>query len=180
VVSGLGALIAWTLIVTETSRAIAQDDLFRGPFAWSDKRVRPGSASLWARVTVAVDALALLDEFWSDGLYVPRGSERGDRRHPYFFSAIAQLTFSSPSVATSRVGSWLVTSASRRQCAVFHVGDFRLGLQVVYQALVVLLAGLVLYASSMHVVRDSARSTSRDLPDEVPASWHAEVMAQTT
>ena len=26
VVSGLGALIAWTLIVTETSRAIAQDD----------------------------------------------------------------------------------------------------------------------------------------------------------
>jgi len=38
VISGLGALIAWTLIVTETSRAIAQDDLFPRPFAWSDKR----------------------------------------------------------------------------------------------------------------------------------------------
>jgi len=84
VVSGLGALIAWTLIVTETSRAIAQDDLFRDPSHGPIRGVRPGSASLWAPRYRRCDALALLDEFWSDGLYVPRGSERGDRRHPVF------------------------------------------------------------------------------------------------
>ena len=45
VISGIGALNGWTLIVTETSRAIAQDDMFPRPFAWSDSRARPGSAS---------------------------------------------------------------------------------------------------------------------------------------
>ena len=38
VISGIGALNGWTLIVTETSRAIAQDDLFSRPFAWSDRK----------------------------------------------------------------------------------------------------------------------------------------------
>ena len=37
VISGIGALNGWTLIVTETSRAIAQDDLFPRPFAWADR-----------------------------------------------------------------------------------------------------------------------------------------------
>jgi APA family basic amino acid/polyamine antiporter len=37
VISGIGALNGWTLIVTESSRAIAQDDLFPRPFAWTDR-----------------------------------------------------------------------------------------------------------------------------------------------
>ena len=38
VISGIGALNGWTLIVTETSRAIAQDDLFPRPFTWADRK----------------------------------------------------------------------------------------------------------------------------------------------
>lgn len=38
VISGIGALNGWTLIVTETSRAIAKDDLFPRPFAWADHK----------------------------------------------------------------------------------------------------------------------------------------------
>src|SRR3954467_4825017 len=37
VISGIGALNGWTLIVTETSRAIAKDGLFPRAFAWTDR-----------------------------------------------------------------------------------------------------------------------------------------------
>jgi hypothetical protein len=48
----------------------------------------------------------------------------------------------------------------------------------VYQALVVLLAGLVLYAF-LNARRQGLGEIASpvDLPDEVPASWHAEVFA---
>jgi len=57
---------------------------------------------------------------------------------------------------------------------------FASGYQVVYQALVVLLAGLVLYAF-LNARRQGLGEIDIpvDLPDEVPASWQAEVMAQT-
>ena len=45
VISGIGALNGWTLIVTETSRAIAQDDLSPWPFAWKDVKGPRGSES---------------------------------------------------------------------------------------------------------------------------------------
>ena len=86
VVSGSGALIAWTSIVTETSRAIAQDEThpFWRAFAWEDKR---GTA--WSRyrrrhrVAVVAHALALLDEHGVLTVFSgPRGPHGGDRRHP--------------------------------------------------------------------------------------------------
>jgi hypothetical protein len=55
---------------------------------------------------------------------------------------------------------------------------FASGYQVVYQALVVLLAGLVLYAFLNARRQGLGEITSPvDLPDEVPASWHAEFVA---
>src|ERR1039458_2423732 len=55
VISGIGALNGWTLIVTETSRAIAQDDLFPRPFAWAD---RNGTA--WFGIVVGTVLPSLL------------------------------------------------------------------------------------------------------------------------
>ena len=55
VISGIGALNGWTLIVTETSRAIAQDDLFPRPFAWTD---RNGTA--WFGIVVGTVLPSLL------------------------------------------------------------------------------------------------------------------------
>lgn len=49
VVSGIGALNGWTLIVTETSRAIAQDDLFPVPSRGKTPTGLPGLASSSAR-----------------------------------------------------------------------------------------------------------------------------------
>ncbi|MGO9963572.1 MAG: APC family permease, partial [Acidimicrobiales bacterium] len=57
VVSGNGALNGWTLIVTETSRAIAQDDMFPRPFAWSD---RNGTAWFGILVGTALPSLLML------------------------------------------------------------------------------------------------------------------------
>src|ERR1035438_9490105 len=57
VISGIGALNGWTLIVTETSRAIAQDDLFPRPFAWADRR---GTAWFGIVVGTALPSLLML------------------------------------------------------------------------------------------------------------------------
>jgi hypothetical protein len=56
---------------------------------------------------------------------------------------------------------------------------FASGYQVVYQALVVLLVGLIFYAF-LNARRQGLGEIAYpvDLPDEVPASWHAEVMAE--
>jgi APA family basic amino acid/polyamine antiporter len=60
VISGIGALNGWTLIVTETSRAMAQDDLFPKAFGWTagrpHTRVRRVTTSTPTRATVATAA----------------------------------------------------------------------------------------------------------------------------
>ena len=180
VLSGLGALIAWTLIVTETSRAIAQDDLFPRPFAWSDKR---GTAWFGILVGTALPSLLMLWRYsTTSGLTVFTylvNLSVVTVAIPYFFSAIAQLTFL---VSKRRhVQGWQLA----RDLSVAGAGvlfsmwvTFASGYQVVYQALVVLLVGLVLYAF-MNARRQGLGEIPIpvDLPDEVPAAWHAEVRA---
>jgi len=148
VVSGIGALNGWTLIVTETSRAVAQDHLFPRPFAWTDKR---GTAWFGILVGTALPSLLMAWRYsMSSGLTVFTylvNLSVVTVAIPYFFSAIAQLTFLAS--RRRRVQGWqmardlLVAGAG----ALFSMWvTFASGYQVVYQALVVLLAGLVLYA----------------------------------
>jgi len=148
VVSGIGALNGWTLIVTETSRAIAQDDLFPRPFAWTDKK---GTAWFGILVGTALPSLLMLWRYnTSAGLTVFTylvDLTVVTVAIPYFMSAIAQLTYL---VSRRRkVQGWQL---ARDLCVagasvLFSMWvTFASGYQVVYQALVVILAGLILYA----------------------------------
>jgi APA family basic amino acid/polyamine antiporter len=148
VVSGIGALNGWTLIITETSRAIAKDDLFPKPFTWADRNdtawfgvvvgaVLPSLLMLWRYDTSAgLTVFTYLVDLTVVTVAIP-----------YFFSAIAQLTYLVS--RRRRVHSW----ALARDLSIAGAGvlfsmwvTFASGYQVVYQALVVILAGLVLYA----------------------------------
>ena len=94
VVSGIGALNGWTLIVTETSRAIAQDDLFPRPFAWTD---RNGTAWFGIVIGTVLPSLLMLWRYnSSSGLTVFTylvDLTVVTVAIPYFMSAIAQLTY---------------------------------------------------------------------------------------
>jgi basic amino acid/polyamine antiporter, APA family len=148
VISGIGALNGWTLIVAETSRAIAQDDLFPRPFAWAD---RNGTAWFGIVVGTVLPSLLMLWRYMSgSGLTVFTylvNLTVMTVAIAYFFSALAQLTYL---VSRRRqVHGWVLA----RDLAVAATGvlfsmwvTFASGYQVVYQALVVILAGLVLYA----------------------------------
>jgi APA family basic amino acid/polyamine antiporter len=180
VVSGLGALIAWTLIVTETSRAIAQDDLFPRAFTWQDKR---GTAWFGIVVGTVLPSLLMLWRYsTSTGLTVFTylvDLTVVTVAIPYFFSAIAQLTFLVSK--RRRVQGWQL---ARDLCVagasvLFSLWvTFASGYQVVYQALVVLLVGLIFYAF-INARRQGLGEVPFpvDVPDQVPAEWHAEVLA---
>jgi APA family basic amino acid/polyamine antiporter len=148
VVSGIGALNGWTLIVTETSRAIARDDLFPRPFAWADRK-----DTAWFGIVIGA-ALPSLLMLWryttSTGLTVFTylvDLTVVTVAIPYFMSAIAQLTFL---VSRRRkVHRWVLArdlSVAGTSVLFSMWVTFASGYQVVYQALVVLLAGLILYA----------------------------------
>jgi APA family basic amino acid/polyamine antiporter len=171
VISGIGALNGWTLIVTETSRAIAQDDMFPRPFAWSDRK---GTAWFGILVGTALPSLLML---WSyntkAGLTVFTylvDLTVVTVAIPYFMSAIAQLTFLVS--RRRRVQGW----ALARDLMVAGISvlfsmwvTFASGYQVVYQALVVILAGLILYAF-LNARRQRLGETGEpvDLPPDVP------------
>ncbi len=148
VVSGIGALNGWTLIVTETSRAIAQDDLFPRPFAWTDK-----SGTAWFGIVVGT-ALPSLLMLWryttTSGLTVFTylvDLTVVTVAIPYFFSALAQLTYLVG--GRRKVQGWQLARdlAVAGASVLFSMWvTFASGYQVVYQAVVVILAGLVLYA----------------------------------
>jgi APA family basic amino acid/polyamine antiporter len=173
VISGLGALNGWTLIVTETSRAIAKDGLFPRPFAWVDKK-----DTAWFGIvigTVLPSLLMLWRYSMSSGLTV--FTYLVDLTVvlvaiPYFFSAIAQLTFLVS--RRRRVQGWaLARDLSVAGASVLFSlwVTFASGYQVVYQALVVLLGGLVLYAF-LNARRQNHGETPEpvDLLPEVPAA----------
>jgi APA family basic amino acid/polyamine antiporter len=148
VISGIGALNGWTLIVTETSRAMAQDDMFPRPFAWSDRK---GTAWFGILVGTALPSLLMLWRY-SASTELTVFTYLVDLTVvtvaiPYFMSALAQLTYLVS--RRRRVNGW----ALARDLSVAGAGvlfsmwvTFASGYQVVYQALVVIMAGLILYA----------------------------------
>jgi APA family basic amino acid/polyamine antiporter len=146
--SGFGALIGWTLVTAEVSRAPADDGLFPRAFAWADRR-----DTAWFGVVVAA-ALPSLLMLWrytaSSGLTVFTylvDLTVVTVAIPYLFSACAQLTFL---VSRRRpVQGWLLARdlAITGAAALFSLWvTFAAGYSAVYQAMVVVLAGIILYA----------------------------------
>ncbi len=169
VASGIGALNGWTLLVTETSRAIAQDDLFPRPFAWEDRKhtawfgilvgtILPSLLMLWAYETkTGLTVFTYLVDLTVVTVAIP-----------YFMSAIAQLTFLVSK--RRRVQGWLLA----RDLLVATISvlfsmwvTFASGYQTVYQALVVLMAGLIMYAL-LNARRERLGEAAS--PADIPAS----------
>jgi len=173
VISGIGALNGWTLIVTETSRAIAQDDMFPRPFAWSDRK---GTAWFGILVGTALPSLLMLLAYnTKSGLTVFTylvDLTVVTVAIPYFMSALAQLTFLVS--RRRRVNGW----ALARDLMVAGISvlfslwvTFANSYQVLYQALLVILAGLVLYAFlNARRERLGERDEPVDLPTEPTAA----------
>src|SRR4051812_46683125 len=149
VISGIGALNGWTLVVTETSRAIAKDGLFPRPFAWVD---RNGTAWFGIVIGAALPSLLMLWRYsTSSGLTIFTylvDLTVVTVAIPYFFSAIAQLTYLLSS-RRRRVHGWRLAAdlTVAGTSVLFSMWvTFASGYQVVYQALVVVLVGLIFYA----------------------------------
>ena len=148
VVSGIGALNGWTLVTTEVSRAAAEDGLFPGPFAWTDRK-----DTAWFGIVMAALLPSLL-MLWryttSTGLTV--FTELVDLTVvtvaiPYLFSACAQLAYLVSN--RRRVQGWLLTRdlSITAACVLFSTWvTFAAGYSAVYQAMVVVFLGIVLYA----------------------------------
>ena len=148
VVSGIGALNGWTLVTTEVARATANDGLFPRAFAWTDRR-----DTAWFGILLAALLPSLL-MLWSyttaTGLTV--FTDLVDLTVvtvaiPYLFSACAQLSYLVS--RHRRVQGW----ALARDLCIAGAGvlfsmwvTFAAGYQSVYQALIVVLIGVVLYA----------------------------------
>ena len=148
VVSGIGALNGWTLVTTEVSRAAAQDGLFPRAFAWTDRK---GTA--WFGIVMAAllpSALMLWSYTTATGLTVFTNLVAltvVTVAIPYLFSACAQLTYLAS--RRRRVQGW----ALARDATIAGAGvlfslwvAFAAGYQAVYLALLVVLAGVVVYA----------------------------------
>jgi APA family basic amino acid/polyamine antiporter len=148
VVSGIGALNGWTLVTTEVARAAANDGLFPKAFAWTDHKdtawfgvvmaaLLPSLLMLWS-YTTATGLTVFVDLVDLTVVTVAI---------PYLFSACAQLTYLVSK--RRRVQGW----ALARDLTIAGAGvlfslwvTFAAGYQAVYQALVVVLAGVVVYA----------------------------------
>ena len=147
-VSGFGALIGWTLVTAEVSRAPASDGLFPRPFAWTD---RNGTAWFGVVVAAALPSLLMLWRYTaSSGLTVFTylvDLTVVTVAIPYLFSACAQLTYL---VARRRpVRAWRLARdlSIAVAAALFSLWvTFAAGYSAVYQAMVVVLAGIILYA----------------------------------
>ena len=148
VVSGLGALNGWTLVVAETSRAPAQDGLFPAPFAWTDRR---GTAWFGVVLGAILPSLLMLWRYTeSSGLTVFTylvDLTVVTVAIPYLMSACAQLAYLVS--RRRRVHGWLLTRdlAITGAAVLFSMWvTFASGYSAVYEALVIILAGIILYA----------------------------------
>jgi len=148
VISGIGALNGWTLVTTEVSRAAANDGLFPKAFAWTDRK-----DSAWFGIVIAalLPSLLMLWRYTSStGLAV--FTELVDLTVvtvaiPYLFSACAQLTYLVSK--RRRVQGWLLARDLTITAAatLFSLWvTFAAGYSAVYQAMLVVLAGIILYA----------------------------------
>jgi APA family basic amino acid/polyamine antiporter len=148
VVSGLGALNGWTLITAEVPYAAAKDGLFPTRFASQSSRRVPAFGIVVS--TLVASALMAWSYSGETGLkvftYLVYLSVV-TVAIPYFFSACAQLAYL---VSRRRVASG---TALVRDLAVAVIGGmfslwvtFASGYQSVYQALLLILLGLPIYA----------------------------------
>src|SRR5690348_13463473 len=148
VVSGIGALNGWTLVTTEVARAAADDGLFPRAFGWTDRK---GTAWFGVLTAAVLPSLLMLWSYTTaSGLTV--FTDLVDLTVvtvaiPYLFSACAQLAYLVSK--RRRVQGW----ALARDLAIAGTGvlfslwvTFAAGYQSVYQSLVLVLAGVVLYA----------------------------------
>jgi APA family basic amino acid/polyamine antiporter len=168
VVSGIGALNGWTLVTTEVSKAAANDGLFPKAFAWADRK-----DTAWFGILMAALFPSLL-MLWSyttaTGLSV--FTDLVDLTVvtvaiPYLFSACAQLSYLVS--RRRRVQGW----ALARDLTVAGAGvlfsmwvTFAAGWASVYQAMILVLAGVVLYA---FVKAYRERTGQVAAPAEIPA-----------
>jgi APA family basic amino acid/polyamine antiporter len=146
--SGFGALLGWTLVTAEVSRAPANDGLFPRPFAWAD---RNGTAWFGVVVAAALPSLLMLWRYTaSSGLTVFTylvDLTVVTVAIPYLFSACAQLTYLVS--RRRRVQGWLLARdlSITAAAVLFSLWvTFAAGYAAVYQAMVVVLAGIILYA----------------------------------
>ena len=146
--SGFGALIGWTLVTAEVSRAPADDGLFPRPFAWTDRK---GTAWFGVVVAAALPSLLMLWRYTtSSGLTVFTylvDLTVVTVAIPYLFSACAQLAYlvsRGRPVQRWRLARDLTITAAAVLFSLWVA--FAAGYAAVYQAMVVVLAGIVLYA----------------------------------
>ena len=148
VASGIGALNGWTLVTAETSRAVADDGLFPKFFSWTDRKdtawlgillaaILPSLLMLWAYNTKAgLTVFTYLVDLTVVTVAIP-----------YLMSACAQLTYLMS--GRRRVDGWLLA----RDLSIAGIGalfsmwvTFAAGWSAVYQAMVLVLAGVIIYA----------------------------------
>jgi basic amino acid/polyamine antiporter, APA family len=148
VVSGIGALNSWTLVTAEVSRAPARDGLFPGPFAWTDRR---GTAWFGVLMAAILPSLLLLWSYTTKtGLTVFTylvALTVVTVAIPYLFSACAQLTYLVS--RRRRVHGWLLARdlLISGAAVLFSMWvTFAAGYGAVYQALVIVLIGVIAYA----------------------------------
>ena len=148
VVSGIGALNGWTLVTTEVSRAAAEDGLFPQMFAWIDRKntawfgivmaaLLPSLLMLWRYTTsTGLSVFTALVDLTVVTVAIP-----------YLFSACAQLTYLVS--GRRRVQGWLLTRdlAIAAAAVLFSLWvTFAAGYSSVYQALLIVLIGVIIYA----------------------------------
>jgi basic amino acid/polyamine antiporter, APA family len=178
VVSGIGALNGWTLVTAEVSRAAANDNLFPRFFAWTDRK-----DSAWCGIVIAAVLPSLL-LLWSyttkSGLTVFTylvDLTVVTVAIPYFISALAQLAYLVS--RRRRVQGWLLA----RDLSIAGAGalfsmwvTFAAGFAAVYQALVAILAGLIIYPflkarrERLGEVAEPADNPPGREPEQLPAS----------
>jgi len=148
VVSGIGALNGWTLVTTEVSRAVADDGLFPKFFSWTDRNdtawfgillaaILPSLLMLWSYNTkTGLTVFTYLVDLTVVTVAIP-----------YLMSACAQLTYLAS--RRRRVEGWLLA----RDLSIAGIGalfsmwvTFASGWAAVYQAMVLVLAGVIIYA----------------------------------
>jgi basic amino acid/polyamine antiporter, APA family len=148
VASGIGALNGWTLVTAETSRAVADDGLFPKLFSWTDRK-----DTAWSGILLAAILPSLL-MMWayntSTGLTVFTylvDLTVVTTAIPYLISACAQLTYLTS--RRRRVEGWLLARdlTIAGAAALFSMWvTFAAGWAAVYQAMVLVLAGVIIYA----------------------------------
>jgi basic amino acid/polyamine antiporter, APA family len=168
VVSGIGALNGWTLVTTEVSKAAANDGLFPKAFAWTDRKDTPWFGILMAALLPSILMLwsyttATGLTVFTDLVYLTVVTVA----IPYLFSACAQLTYLVSQ--RRRVQGW----ALARDLSIAGAGvlfsmwvTFAAGWASVYQAMILVLGGVVLYAF-VKAYRERAGQVAA--PAETPA-----------